>query len=148
MSRADWDPLKELAVVRERMNRMFETAIARTNFDAEGGFDAWTPLADVHESAERLTLQLELPGVDQNDIELHIEADELLVRGERRLDRERDGEQFHRVERSYGKFARRFALPSTVDRGAVAAQYRNGVLTITLPKKDGANRGPIRVSIT
>ena len=147
MSQAEWDPLKDLAGVQERMNKLFESALARTNFDAEGGIGAWSPLADVHETAESLCLYLELPGVDQKDIDLRLEGDELLVQGERKMEREDAGEQYHRVERSYGKFARRFALPSNVDRGSVAAVYRDGVLKVTLSKKENAARGPIRVAI-
>ncbi len=147
MVQSGWDPLKELAGVRERMNKMFEAALTRTNFDADGGVGAWSPLADVFESPDRFILCLELPGVELDDIDLRLEEDEILVQGERRMERERDGEQFHRVERSYGKFSRRFPLPSNVDRGTVEAAFREGVLTVTLPKKESEARGPIRVSI-
>jgi len=149
MSRAEWDPLRELSKVQERMNRLFETALGRTDFDAGGGIDTWTPIADVHEADSCLVLSLELPGVDQKDIELRVEGDELIVEGERHMNPESPkGEQFHRVERSYGKFSRRFAMPSTVNRDAVEAAYRNGVLQITLLKKSSKQPGPIRVSIT
>ena len=147
MSRAQWDPLKELAGVRERMNKMFESALARTNFDTDGGLGAWAPLADVCESADSLRLYVELPGVGPEEIDLRLEGDDLLVQGERRMDRDEAGEQFHRVERSYGKFARRFSLPSNVDRGAVEAVFRNGVLKISLPKRESGGRGPVRVPI-
>ena len=148
MPQAEWDPLKELAKVQDRMNHLFESALARTNFDAGGGIDTWTPTADVHETDSHLVLSLELPGVDQKDIDLRVDGDELVVEGERRMTRETSkGEQFHRVERSYGKFSRRFAVPSTVNRESVAAVYRNGVLQITLPKKGSKQPGPIRVSI-
>jgi len=147
MSPADWDPVRELAVIQERMNKLFETALARTNFDADGGVGAWTPVADVFESAGRLDLRVELPGLEQSDIDLRVEGDEIVVQGERKMDREQAGEQFHRVERSYGKFARRFPLPSTVDRDSVEAVYRDGVLEISLQKKAGSGPGPIRVAI-
>ena len=147
MSQAAWDPLRELAGVQDRMNKLFESALARTNFDADGGFGAWVPLADVYEAADRVFFCLELPGVDQKDIEVRLEGDELLVQGERRMGREEDGEQYHRVERSYGKFGRRFPLPSNVDRGSVAAVYRDGVLQVTLRQANSAAKGPVRVAV-
>jgi HSP20 family protein len=148
MAQTEWDALKELKKVQARMNSLFENALARTNFDAEGGVGAWVPVADVHESDDRLTVSLELPGVDQADIEIRVVGDDLVVEGERRMGRETtEGEQFHRVERSYGPFSRRFPLASTLDRESVDAVYNHGVLTITMLKRSGKHPGPIRVTI-
>ena len=146
MSQGQWDPMKELAKVQERMNNLFESAMARTDFDTGGGLGAWVPTADVYENDSSLIFCLELPGLSLQDIDLRLEGDELIVEGERRILGER-GEQFHRVERSYGKFARRFAIPSAVDRDSVVAKYENGVLIVTLAKKSGAQPGPIKVEI-
>ena len=148
MAQGKWDPLKELVGVHKRMNELFESALARTDFDAKEGVGAWSPEADVYETPEALRLDLELPGLDQRAIELRVDGDELVVEGERRMDREAPAEQFHRVERSYGKFSRRFRLPSTVDRDQIQAKYRNGVLAIVLPKKDSARPKAIKVPIT
>jgi len=147
MSPTDWDPLKELVGIQERMNKLFESALVRTNFDAEGGVGAWSPVADVYETPTQVVFSLELPGLNLADIDLKLEDDDLLVYGERKMQREEAGEQFHRVERSYGKFARRFRLPSHVDRDSVAATYRDGVVTVALSKRDGASKKPIRVTI-
>ncbi len=147
MSQTNWDPLKELVGVRERMNKMFESALARTNFDADGEVGAWTPVADVYETPSELMLFLELPGLGADEIDLRIDGDDLLVQGDRRTERGGTGDQFHRVERSHGKFARRFPLPSSVDRGSVHAVCKDGVLRITLSKRDGGSQGPIRVAI-
>ncbi len=147
MTLTDWDPLKDLVGIQERMNKLFESALARTNFDAEGGVGAWTPVADVYEDAENVAFCLELPGLAQADIDVRLEDDELVVRGERHMDRGAPGEQFHRVERSYGKFVRRFRLRSHIDPSSVAATYQDGVLVVTLAKKDGAGKNPIRVVI-
>lgn len=147
MPQNEWDPLKELVGIQERMNKLFESALARTNFDADGGVGAWTPVADVYETGGRIVFCLELPGLEQADIDLRLENDDLIVQGERRMERGSPGEQFHRVERSYGKFLRRFRLPSHVDPSSVHAAYRNGVLTITLDKRDDAEKKPIRVAI-
>jgi HSP20 family protein len=147
MAQTDSDPLKDLVGIQERMNKLFESALARTNFDAEGGVGAWTPVADVAEDATNIIFFLELPGLVQSDIDVRLEDDELVVRGERRMDRGTPGEQFHRVERSYGKFVRRFRLRSHIDPASVAAAYQNGVLVITLAKRDDAGKGPIRVVV-
>jgi HSP20 family protein len=130
------------------MNSLFEDALARTNFDTDGGVGAWVPVADVHEDDDRLTVSLELPGIDQPDIDIRIVDDDLVVEGERRMGRETtEGEQFHRVERSYGPFSRRFPLASTLDRESIDATFTNGVLTVIILKKSGTHPGPIRVSI-
>ena len=147
MAPTEWDPLKDLVGIQERMNKLFESALARTNFDAEGGVGAWTPVADVYEDAGKLVFCLELPGLAQSDIDVRLEDDELVVRGERQMERGAPGEQFHRVERSYGKFVRRFRLRSHIDPASVAAAYQDGVLAITLAKKDDSGKNPIRVVI-
>jgi HSP20 family protein len=147
MPRGDWDPLKELAAVRERMNNLFESALARTNFDADGDIGAWTPAADVYETEEELVLALELPGLDPTGIDLRVEEGSLLVQGDRSMQGGGAGEQFHRVERSYGKFARRFPLPPQADRGSVSAVYRDGVLRVKVGKRGDGARGPVRVEI-
>lgn len=148
MTPTEWDPLKDLVGIQERMNKLFESALARTNFDAEGGVGAWTPVADVYENAESVVFCLEIPGLSQSDIDVRLEDDELVVRGERQMDRGASGEQFHRVERSYGKFSRRFRLRSHINRASVAGSYRDGVLVITLAKNsEDAGKTPIRVAI-
>ena len=147
MAQTEWDPLKDLVGIQERMNKLFESALARTNFDAEGGVGAWTPVADVYEGEESVVFCLELPGLAQSEIDVRLEDDELVVRGERQMERGAPGEQFHRVERSYGKFVRRFRLRSHIDRQSVTGVYQDGVLTITLAKKEDASKKPIRVAI-
>jgi len=144
---ADWNPLKELLTVQRRMNDLFESALARTNFEAGDSIDAWTPVADVMELDDALVLDLELPGMTQEQIELKIEGDELIVSGERSMDRDQIGEQYHRIERAYGNFSRRFRLPSTVERGGVNASYKDGLLRILLPNKREEQSLPIHVDI-
>lgn len=147
MKRGDPDPLKELAGVQHRMNRLFESALARTDFEAEGGFGAWSPVSDLVETDQALLLWLEVPGLDQHDLDVRIEGDDLLVAGELKPDREDGGEQFHRIERSSGRFSRRFPLPQDVDRGSIDAQYRGGVLRIAVAKRSPERVEPIRVPV-
>jgi len=142
-----WDPLKDLVQVQDRMNRMFESALARTDFDTVAGFDGWTPVADVSERDDRLLLCLELPGFDQAEIQLRVDGDALVVEGERKMDADGNRGQFHRVERAYGKFSRRFPLPSRYDRERISANYRNGLLEIELPAKAGSGPESFRIDI-
>jgi HSP20 family protein len=146
-SLGEWDSLKQLLTVQKQMNKLFESALERTDFDAHDEVDTWAPLADVHSTPDSLVICLELPGLEQDEIDVHVEGDELLVCGERKIERERDGERFHRVERAYGKFSRRFHLPSTVDRERVEASYREGLLRIEMPQQGAPANGPIRVAV-
>ena len=140
-----WDPLKDLVQVQQRMNNLFESALARTDFDTAAGLDSWAPVADVHEAQDRLRLCLELPGFEQAEIDLKVDGDHLVVEGERCMDADGNQGQFHRVERAYGKFSRRFPLPSRFDRDRIQATYRNGVLEISLPARNSL--GPESFSI-
>lgn len=132
-----YDPMNELRSMQRRMNDLFESALARTNFEATDGLDAWTPVADVYETADSLAVTLEIPGVVRQEIDVRIEGDELVVAGQRSMDRDHSGEHFHRVERSYGSFERRFRLSSHVDRESVSASYREGVLQVQLKVRAG-----------
>lgn len=142
-----WDPLKELTAMQKRMNKLFESAMGMADFDAVDEPDSWTPVCDVFETADSLVVSLELPGLEQNCIDVRVDGDDLVVSGEREIERDQPGEQFHRVERPYGKFMRRFHLPSTVNRGAVGASFRDGLLRITLPNPRDRQAQAIRVAI-
>ena len=146
-AQGNWDPLKELTSVQRRMNKLFETALGVSDFDAGDELDSWTPICDVYETSDALVVTLELPGLEQEQIDVRVDGDDLLVSGEREIEREQPGEQFHRVERPYGKFLRRFHLPSTVDREAVEATFKDGALRITLPNRPDKQPRPIRVAI-
>jgi HSP20 family protein len=146
MARTEWDPLRELVSVQDRMNKLFESALDRTKFDPEVGVGAWTPVTDFLESEAEIVVLLELPGLELKEIDVRVDGDDLVVEGERPMDREPPME-FHRVERSYGKFARRFPLPSTADRESVEARYHDGVLRITLSKKTDERNRSIRVPV-
>ncbi len=147
MTQGKWDPLKELTTVQSKMNRLFESALGMADFDGHGEPDTWTPVCDVYESPDSLVVWLELPGLEQRQIDVRVDGDDLVVSGEREIEREQRGERFHRVERPYGKFLRRFHLPSTVNREAVEASFRDGLLRITLPNRGHKPPQPIRVAI-
>jgi len=106
---------------------------------------AWAPLVDVFEDSETITLKVELPEVDANDVDISIEGNALTLRGERKLERADKQEGYHRIERNYGSFSRTFTLPSTVEFGDITAGSRDGVLRISLPKKAETKSRQIKV---
>ena len=144
---ADWNPIAELIGVQKRMNQLFESALARSDLAAPEGLGFWSPLCDVYGTADEVVVCLELPGLSIEEIDVRLEQDDLIVEGTREMEREHEGEQYHRVERSYGRFSRRVRLPSRVDRSAVRATYTDGVLRVVLPTRDGQQQGPQRISI-
>lgn len=147
VTRADQDPLKELAAVQKRMNQLFESAMARTNFETSEGFESWRPTCDVYETADSLVLAVELPGLQRDDIDVRIDGDELVVDGQRRMEHDGSGEHHHRVEREIGAFSRRFRLPSTADRDQIEATYRDGLLTVTIANRPTDPAGPVTIEV-
>lgn len=140
------EPFKDLLAIQERMNRLFETALTEPNYgDDPDSIGSWTPAADVFETDTELVICCELPGLVEKDIDISLEEGVLTLRGDRRLDRESDSEHFHRIERSYGHFSRSFSIPVAVDPDGISASYRDGVLTITLPRK--AESRPRRIEV-
>lgn len=147
MAEPGWDPMRELVAVQERMNRLFETALTRTNFALDGGVGSWVPVADAWESGTEYVFALEIPGLSLDQVAVHVHGERLLVEGERRMESERPGEHFHRVEGSYGKFSRGFDLPGDADRGKAQAMYEEGVLTVRFPKTTKPPKGPLRLQV-
>jgi len=141
-----WDPLRDLATLQNRLNRF-----VRESYTPEGPEEALTttsfaPPVDIYEDEHNITLKLEVPGIDEKDIDVHIESNTLTVRGERKIDKEEKEENFRRVERQYGCFTRSFTLPGSVDTGQVSANYDKGVLKIGLAKKAEAKPKQIKVN--
>ncbi len=141
-----WDPFRELTTLQDRMNRMFQdyTTGHEDELRTTGSF---VPPVDVYEDEHAITLKLEVPGVDQKDIDIRLENNTLIVRGERKFEKEEKEENFHRIERRYGAFSRSFTLPNTVDPDQCAADFENGVLKIRLAKRAEAKPKQIKVNI-
>jgi len=134
-----WKPFKDLISPHDDLNRMFESPLhpeAGRGLQMSRG--AWSPVVDFFDRGDGLVLRAEVPGLEQEDIELEVRDRRLLLAGERRFTREVKEEQYHRVERSYGRFNRSFALPYEVDHEKVVATYRNGVLEVVLPRSERA----------
>jgi HSP20 family protein len=133
---AHWDPVRELLSLQEKMNRLIDQTLSRSHSEGEVSTSgAWAPAVDLYESDKNLILKAELPEVDQSDIELSIDDDRITLRGQRRLEKEVSEKQFLRMERAYGPFHRTFELPASVDAEKVKAEFKRGILTVTLPKR-------------
>jgi HSP20 family protein len=143
-----FDPFRDLAVLQDRMNRMFnDTYGTRDREDHMLSRGTWTPPVDIYEADGQLVLKAELPDMKREDIDVQVENGTLTVRGERTLDQAIKQENFHRVERAYGSFLRTFSLPATVDATKIAAEYKNGVLTVRLPFREEAKSRTINVEV-
>lgn len=125
--------------------RVFEDAMTRMMNEPRTG-RPWSPAVDVVETENAIVLKADLPDVNLDDINVNVENQTLTIKGERKFEREGDNNSYHRIERSYGSFVRSFTLPSIVDNEKVAADYRNGVLTVTIPKKEAAKPRQIKVN--
>ena len=141
-----YNPFRDLRTIHEQMNRLLDLAWNReTGEELKEGI--WRPPVDIYEDANTITIKAELPDVEQKDVEVKIEDNTLILRGERKLDQSIKKENYHRLERYYGSFQRTFALPLTIDQEKVKASCDKGVLTIILPKMEETRPKQINVEI-
>lgn len=141
-----WDPFRELASLQNRVNSLFHD-YGRSNQEDLTTSGSFIPAVDVYEDEHKVTLKLEVPGVNEQDLDLQVENNTLTIRGERRFEKEEKEENFQRIERRYGSFSRSFALPNTINTESVKANYQNGVLKIELAKREEAKPKQIKVSV-
>jgi len=149
MANARWEPLRDLIALQNRVNRMFEDAVANPRRGVEQEDMAsgqWTPAVDIFETPESIVIRAEVPGLEQNEIEVEVKDSTLILQGERRFE-EAGSRNYHRVERPYGRFRRVFTLPITVQQDRVQAVLKNGVLDITLAKEEKAKPKRVQVEI-
>ena len=145
-----WESLREFAAMQDRMNRM--NRLIREGHSPEGPEEALTtttlaPPVDIYEDEHNIVLKIDVPGIDEKDIDVSIQNNTLTVHGERKIEKEEKEENFRRVERQYGSFTRSFTLPSSVDPGQVSARCDKGVLKINLAKKAEAKPTQIKVNV-
>ncbi len=141
-----WDPFRDLNLLQDRMNRLFEDAGSTWHTEEPAATTSWSPAVDILETASEIMVKAELPGLERKDITLNLENNVLTLKGERKFEKETKEENFHRIERSYGHFSRSFSIPATVDEEKINADYRDGVLKIVLPKKEQVKPKQIRIS--
>jgi HSP20 family protein len=148
MSIVRYDPFRDLRTLQEEVNRLFSTNLTRAFGDEGIGRGAWSPSVDIYENKDQIVLEAELPGMKQEDFDLSIENNVITLRGERKFEKTDDSDNYHRVERSYGSFTRSFTLPPAVSAEGARAEYANGVLRVTLPKREEAKSRRIEISGT
>jgi len=145
-----WDPFREVAQLHDRLNRVVSDAYGRNG--ADDGFmttGEWVPPVDIYADGDHeLVLKAELPEMTLDDIDVSVDNGALTIKGEKKFAKELKQDQFHRIERRYGAFSRSFALPQTVDPHKVAADYKQGVLTVRLPLREEAKPRQIKVNVT
>jgi HSP20 family protein len=143
---ARFEPVRGFATLQDQVNRLFSESF-RTHSE-ESALTAWAPAVDIYETPNELVVKADLPDVNEKDIDIRIENNLLTIRGERKVEKSVSEENFLRVERTYGSFSRSFSLPNTVNAEAIGADYKNGVLTVTLPKREESKPRQIKVNVT
>ena len=147
MTTTRWDPFRDLMAIQDRMNRLFQETLARQRGQEELEVGQWSPAVDIYETADRIVLRADLPGLEQSAIEIRVDDNTLTLRGDRRPPSDVKPEDFHRAERPHGPFMRSFSLPQNVDQSAIKAVQKNGVLEVVLPKRAEAKASAIKVEV-
>ena len=146
MSISKNDPFRELRSLQDEMNRLFNTNFPGEFSQEDMASGGWSPSVDIYESEAEIVLEAELPGMKRDDFEVSIESNVITLRGERHFGKKNESDNYHRVERAYGAFTRSFSLPRSVSATNTTADFTNGVLRITLPKKEEAKARKIEVT--
>jgi HSP20 family protein len=140
---------RELMSLQDRMNRLYEGTIPRSPATREDNLFAgsWAPAVDIYETENEIVLKAELPDIDPKDVDIRIEDNILYLKGERKFLKETNEENFHRIERNYGAFARSFSLPHTVAVDKIVASYKDGVLSLKMPKREETKPKQIKINV-
>jgi HSP20 family protein len=147
MTLVRWEPFREFSAVQNQVNRVFNEYYRGVDDDVMRR-SAWVPPVDIYGTEKKeLVIKAELPDLNKEDIEVTVENNTLTIKGEKKMDPAVKDDQYHRIERGYGTFSRSFSLPPTVDTAKVAADYKNGVLTIALQMKEEAKPKQIQVKV-
>lgn len=142
---ARWEPFRGVTTLQDQINRLFNETFERPSDDSS--LSAWAPSVDIYETEQELVVKADLPDVDPKDLDIRVENNILTIRGERKFEKKVNEESYLRIERSYGSFARSFTLANTVNSDAIKADYRNGVLTLSIPKREEAKPKQIKVNV-
>jgi len=140
-----WEPFRGAATLQEQVNRLFGNVLERSA--EESNLTSWAPAVDIYETEHELVVKADLPEVDPKDLDIGVENNILTIRGERKFEKKVNEENYLRVERAYGSFSRSFSLANTVNSEAIKADYQNGVLTLTIPKREEAKPKQIKVNV-
>ena len=141
-----WDPFHNLSTLQEQVNRLFDSKFS--NHGDSATLTAWVPAVDVYETENELVIKVDLPEIAEKDIDVRVESNMLTVRGERKFEQKVEEENYLRMERSYGTFSRSFSLPNSVDTQAIKAEYTDGVLSVTLPKRAESKPKQVKINVS
>jgi HSP20 family protein len=148
MALVRWDPFRELEEVSDRLNRMFARPAASGINGKETMIVAdWTPAVDISETEGEYLIKAEIPDVKKEDVKVTVEDGVLTIQGQRKQEKEEKGMKYHRIERSYGSFARTFSLPDVIEEDKAKAEFKDGVLSLHLPKSEKAKPKAIEVKV-
>jgi HSP20 family protein len=147
MAIVKWEPFRDLMTAQRDFDRLFREAFSPVFGETELSTRAWAPPVDIYETDNDIVLKAELPGVDPKDVEIRVEDNNLYLKGERKFEKEVKEENYHRVERSYGSFSRSFSLPNSISADKVKAEYKDGLLTLTMPKREEAKPKTIKIDV-
>lgn len=147
MNIVKYDPFRELRGLQDEMNRLFNLGVSRSGNGEDIVRGAWSPSVDIFENKDQIVLEAELPGMKPEDVNISIENNVLTIHGERKFEKKDEGDNFHRVERSYGNFTRSFTLPPTISSENANAEFENGVLRLTLAKREEAKPRRIEIKV-
>ena len=139
------EPFRGLSTLQEQFNRLFNESFR--NQPEESALTTWAPAVDIYETPNELVVKADLPDVNDKDIDVRVESNLLTIRGERKFEKSVSEENYLRVERTYGAFSRSFSLPNTVNAESIGAEYKNGVLTVTLPKREESKPRQVKVTV-
>ncbi|MBW1918229.1 MAG: Hsp20/alpha crystallin family protein [Deltaproteobacteria bacterium] len=145
MELTEWKPFREVSRLRQEMDRLWEEYFGPSRRALRPLEAEWAPSVDVSESADKVTVKAEIPGMEPKDIDISLSGDLLTIKGEKKSEREEKEENYHLIERSYGSFSRTLRLPVGVEADKIEASYKQGVLTITCPKKEEVKAKPIQI---
>jgi HSP20 family protein len=140
-----WEPFSGVTGLQQQINRLFHDAFERT--DQESNLTTWAPPVDIYETAQELVVKADLPEVDPQDLDIRVENNILTIRGERKFEKKVNEDHYLRVERAFGSFSRSLSLANTVNSEAIRADYQNGVLTLSIPKREEAKPKQIKVNV-
>ncbi len=148
MATVRWDPFQDLISLQERMNRLFDQTVARSRGEHEGVIaPSWSPPVDIYETAESIVLKAELPGLNTDDIDIQVRDNTLTLKGERRLAKGVEEENYLRAERAHGSFQRSFTLPTAIQADKIRAVFKDGVLEMNIPKAEEAKPKQIKIEV-
>ena len=140
-----WEPFRGLNTLQDQVNRLLEDSIRGAG--ANSSLAAWAPAVDIYETESELVVTADLPGINEKDFDVRVENNMLTIRGERKLEKTVNEDNMLRVERAYGSFSRSFSLPNTVNTEAIKADYRDGVLTVKMPKREESKPKQVKVNV-